>query len=326
MSSRLIKVAVTQAEPVWYDLPATVKKTLHLIAEAASNGARLIAFPECWLPGHPLWIWSNPGDPDLGVNYIKNSPAVDSPEIAAVQACALDNKIAVSLGFSENENNSLYIAQLFIGEDGEIKVHRRKMKPSHMERTVFGDSLAHCLDSVGQLSFARVGGLNCWEHTQPLLKYNSMAQKEEIHVGAWAVNPPHTGGRDLWSTCLEGCHALSSVYAIESGTFVLHCTALISDAAVEKTGTASSLLQFNSGAGASAVFGPDGRRLTELTDPKEETILYADLDMDRILEVRMFADPTGHYSRPDLLWLGVDKTFKSVVREGSGAPEVGVIG
>jgi predicted amidohydrolase len=107
---------------------------------------------------------------------------------------------------------------------------------------------------------------------------------------------------------------------------VLHCTALISDAAVEKTGTTSSLLQFNSGAGASAVFGPDGRRLTELTDPKEETILYADLDMDRILEVRMFADPTGHYSRPDLLWLGVDKTFKSVVREGSSAPEVRIIG
>jgi predicted amidohydrolase len=73
MSSRIIKVAVTQAEPVWYDLPATVKKTLHLIAEAASNGARLIAFPECWLPGHPLWIWyMNPQDMSLGVRSAVN--------------------------------------------------------------------------------------------------------------------------------------------------------------------------------------------------------------------------------------------------------------
>lgn len=129
---------------------------------------------------------------------------MDSPEIAAICAAARDASIAVSLGFSENDNNSLYISQVIIGADGEIKVHRRKMKPTHMERTIFGDASGHCLKAVAQLPFANVGNLSCWEHIQPLLKFNTMAQKEEIHVSAWPSLTPHTGGGDLYSMSAEG--------------------------------------------------------------------------------------------------------------------------
>lgn len=124
--------------------------------------------------------------------------------MSAIRACARENNIAVSLGFAENDNNSLFIAQALIGSDGEIKVHRRKMKPTHMERTIFGDASGHCLKSVAELPFARVGSLNCWEHIQPLLKYNTIAQKEEIHISAWPSVTPHTGGPDLWSMSAEG--------------------------------------------------------------------------------------------------------------------------
>ncbi|ODA81260.1 hypothetical protein RJ55_04224 [Drechmeria coniospora] len=296
-----LRVAVTQAEPVWLDLAGAVEKTCTLIEKAALDGAQLIAFPESRLV-----------DPELNIRYIKNSPTLSSAEIGQIRDCARVNGIAVSLGFSENDNNSLFIAQLLIGLDGEIKVHRRKMKPTHMERTVFGDASGHCLRSVGELPFARVGALNCWEHVQPLLKYNTIAQREEIHVAAWPSLTPHGGGPDLWSMSAEGCQSISRVYAIESATFVRHSTAVISAKGVETLGTEQGFFMSFAGGGGSAIFGPDGSRLSDPVDDTMETILYADLDLDQLLHVRMFADCIGHYSRPDLLWLGVDGTIKSV--------------
>ncbi|KAH7001039.1 carbon-nitrogen hydrolase [Ilyonectria destructans] len=316
-----VRAAVTQAEPVWADLQGAVEKTCKLIDEAASNGAQIVAFPEVWIPGYPAWIWSRLVDFDLNVQYIKNSMAVDSLEMKKIQACARENNIAVSLGFSENENNSIFISQALIGPDGEIKVHRRKMKPTHMERTIFGDASGHCLKSVAQLPFARVGSLACWEHIQPLLKYNTIAQKEEIHVSAWPSVTPHTGGPDLWSMSAEGCQNLSRTYAIESGAFVLHSTALITEKGIKALGTAGGALMSTPGGGSSAVFGPDGRRLSEPVDETTETIIYADLDMDQLVKVKMFADCTGHYSRPDLLWLGVNEEVKLVVRGKEGVVE-----
>lgn len=158
---------------------------------------------------------NRPVDFDVNVKYIKNSLRVASPEMDTIKACARENGIAVSLGFSENDDDSLYIAQVLIGADGEIKVHRRKMKPTHMERTIFGDATGggedgsgSCLVSVAQLPFARVGQLSCWEHIQPLLKFNTISQREQIHVAAWPSVDPHSGsGPDLWSMSAEGKRA-----------------------------------------------------------------------------------------------------------------------
>ncbi|KAK1452891.1 hypothetical protein CPAR01_12739 [Colletotrichum paranaense] len=322
-TSKVVKVAVTQAEPAWIDLPAAVAKTCKLIAEAASNGAQLIAFPECWIPGYPVWIWTRLIDFDLNVKYIKNSLQLDSPEMATIQACAKENNIAVSLGFSENDNHSLFIAQALIGQDGEIKVHRRKMKPTHMERTIFGDASGHCLKSVAELPFARVGSLACWEHIQPLLKYNTIAQKEEIHVSAWPSVTPHSGGGpDMWSMSAEGCHNLSRTYAIESNAFVLHSTALISEKGIAAHSSAGGAIMSTPGGGTSAIFGPDGRRLSEPVDENTETIIYGELDFDAIHRTKMFADCTGHYSRPDLLRLNVDKEIKILVRADGSVAKV----
>lgn len=265
---------------------------------------------------------SRPLDFDLNVKYIKNSLRLRSPEMDTIRASARENGISVSLGFSENEDDSVYIAQALIGPDGEIKVHRRKMKPTHMERTVFGDATGgHCLAGpVAQLPFARVGQLSCWEHIQPLLKFHTLSQGEQIHVGAWPSLTPHSGpkGPDLWSMSAEGCHSLSATYAIEASAFVLHCGAVLTDKAVTANGTSGSPLMGAPGGGVSAVFGPDGRRISEPLGTTEEGIIYADLDLDEITRIRMFAHCTGHYSRPDLLWLGADRSAKGLVREISG--------
>jgi nitrilase len=104
-----------------------------------------------------------------------------------IKQCAAEHGIVVVLGFSENVNDSLYISQAIIDDNGEIRVVRKKMKATQMERTIFGDSFGDCLDSVADTAVGRVGALACWEHLQPLLKYHTYSQREQIHV---AARPP----------------------------------------------------------------------------------------------------------------------------------------
>ncbi|TIA31348.1 carbon-nitrogen hydrolase, partial [Aureobasidium pullulans] len=200
-----VRVAVTQHEPEWLDLQKSVEKTCKIIEEAAVGGAELVTFAEAFIPGYPAWIWTRPLDPVLSTQYIQNSLAVDSDEMRKIQDCAARNKIVVSLGFSENDNNSVYIAQALIDSDGAMLMNRRKLKATHMERTIFGDASGDSLLNVSKTSIGRkVGTLACWEHAQPLLKFNTISQKEEIHCAAWPPIVPHQGGPDLWSLSKEG--------------------------------------------------------------------------------------------------------------------------
>ncbi len=225
--SSTVRVAVIQAEPVWFDLDATAEKTCTLIAEAAAGGAVIVTFPECWIPGYPAWIWSarfarkiryynadfflcraRPVDLDMMSEYMKNSLTVDSAQMRKIRECAATNKIIVVLRFSENRHNSLYISQAIIGTDGEILALRRKIKATHMERTIFGDASADCLNSVVDTDIGRVGALSCWEHIQPLLKYYSYSQREQIHVAAWPPLFNHSGD-ELWSMSRQGKKSIS---------------------------------------------------------------------------------------------------------------------
>ena len=151
------------------------------------------------------WSRARTVDFVLGPKYIKNSLKVDSPEMETIRKAAADYKVNVLLGFAENDGNSVYIAQCLIGKDGEIKMRRRKVKPTHMERTVFGDGSGNSLRNVVEVEgLGRVGALACWEHTQPLLKYHTYLQREEIHIAAWPPLDPHPGGPALWSMSREG--------------------------------------------------------------------------------------------------------------------------
>ena len=120
---------------------------------------------------------------------------------------AREHAIAVVLGFSENDNNSLYISQCIISKTGEIVVKRRKMKPTHMERTLFGDASGASLSNVADLEgVGKAGALSCWEHIQPLLKYHTMGLREQIHVAAWppVYKFPGEKSEGLWSMTAEG--------------------------------------------------------------------------------------------------------------------------
>ena len=259
--------------------------------------------------------------------YIKNSLVVDSAEMQQIVACAAANNITVSLGYSENDGNSLYIGQCLITSSGIIKAKRRKLKATHMERTIFGDASGDSLYNVVDTELGRVGHLACWEHIQPLLKFHTISQREEIHISAWPPVYKHQG-EELWSMSQEGLsyfistlfiswlitrlgtQSLSKTYAAESQAFVLHCSAVLTQKGIDRMNLSSGMLMNTPGGGCSAVFGPDGRQLSENLDSQTEGIVYADLNMDDILKVKAFADCCGHYSRPDLLWLGVDAREK----------------
>lgn len=155
---------------------------------------------------------ARPVDADMVNRYIAASLQINSPEMRHIQSVAKENDIAVSLGFTERDNQSLYIAQALIGADGEIKITRRKIKPTHMERTIFGEGSGSSLQNVVDVpGVGKVGGLTCWEHTQPLLRYHTYSLGEEIHVAAWPPMQPFVEGKNL-SCCVEDGKALGYLH------------------------------------------------------------------------------------------------------------------
>ncbi|KAK1515975.1 uncharacterized protein CCOS01_13173 [Colletotrichum costaricense] len=298
-----LRVAVVQAEPVYFDLKGAVDKTIKLIGEASNQGARLVAFPEVWIPGYPSWIWARGCDIDLVQRYIKSSLRLDSPEMTRICEAAAVHNIDVVLGYSERDGDSLYLGQSYIGADGVIKCSRRKIKPTHMERTVFGDgSGKSLLNVVERPEIGKVGMLCCWEHSQPLLKYHTHSQGEQIHVAAWPAQLPHEEGKGLWSTANQGSLNLSVTYAIEGGCFVLHACAIISSRGVDIMRTHDGDQYYAPGGGKSCVIRPDGKVISEFLPDDQEGLIMADLNMDDILRSKAYLDTQGHYSRPDLLW------------------------
>ncbi|KAL3442230.1 carbon-nitrogen hydrolase [Aspergillus insuetus] len=313
----MVKTAAVQAEPIWFDLKATVAKTCALIKQAASAGAQIVAFPEAFIPGYPTWIWARIMDPALMTRYIANSLTLDSDEMRELRACATENNIVVCLGYSERRGSSLYIGQCTINNDGEIVTARRKLKPVHMEKTVFGDGDGPSLENVAFTDVGRVGVLSCGDHYNPLLVFSTYSQREQIHVSAWPpVVPFHGGdGHTPYSLSSEAVASISSVYSMQAQVFTLHSTGIISEAAIKEFGLENTPLFNTPGGGNARIYAPDGRLLTTDLPPTEEGMVFADLDLDWVVRERALLDNAGHLGKPEVLWLGRDTGVKGAVRE-----------
>lgn len=295
-----IKVAAVQAAPEFLDMQAGVEKAVRLIEEAAHRGAQLIGFPECWIPGYPWWIWldSPAANMKFVAPYHRNAPRADGPEMQAIRDAARLHGIVVVVGYSERDGGSLYIAQQLIGADGSLIAARRKLKATHVERTVFGEGDGSDL-KVYDTPLGRLGALNCWEHLNPLSKYILFAQHEEIHVAAWPSFSVYEGAAYALSPPLNT--ALSQVYAAEGQCFVVAACGLVSDAMLETMcDTPQKRELLKRGGGHAMIFAPDGRPLCEALAPDEEGLLIAELDPDLIPIAKSAADPVGHYSRRDV--------------------------
>ena len=296
------KVAAVQAAPAFLDLARGVTRTVELIEQAAAADVRLLAFPECWLPGYPWWIWLDSTAANLGyiVPYATNALVDGSAELDRIRAAVRKADIFVSLGAAERDHGSLYIAQFLIGPGGELLQKRRKLKPTHMERTVFGEgdgSGIRCVDTT----LGRIGQLNCWEHLQPLLKYAMYADHEQIHVAAWPSFSCYPAAYALGPEVNTGA---SRQYAVEGQCLVVAPCGVVPpamlDRLVHNQAQAELLL---AGGGHARIYGPDGRSLAEPLPPDAEGLLIAEFDPAMITLAKAFADPVGHYARPDVLRL-----------------------
>jgi aliphatic nitrilase len=310
-----VRVAAVQAESAWLDLDAGVEKVVGLIGEAAAGGARLVTFPETFLPGYPWWIWLD--SPAAGMafvpRYAANSMTRDGAELDRIRRAAAEHRIHVVFGFSERAGGSLYMAQAFVADTGELISVRRKLKPTHVERAVFGEGDGSDLQ-VHDTPLGRLGALNCWEHLQPLTKYAMYSQGEEIHVAAWPSFSVYRGAARALGP--EVNTAASLMYAVEGGTFVVAPCGVIGPAALElfcDTDLKRQLLL--PGGGFARIYGPEGSPLAEPLPETEEGILYADLDPALIAIAKSAADPVGHYSRPDVLRLLVNRNPAPTVVE-----------
>jgi len=296
-------LAAIQAAPVLLDRDASAEKACRLIEEAAARGATLAAFGETWLPGYPFFT-NAPRSPlwwKAAAEYLANAVEIPSPTTDLLCAAARRAGIDVVIGVAEldpHTHGTVYCTLLFIGREGKVLGKHRKLKPTHSERTVWGEGDATGL-KVYQRPYARISGLNCWEHQMMLPGYALAAQGTQIHIAAWpgSENGARPAPVSVWTRQL----LLSRAFASQAGAYVIASAGIQSDRDVPDR---YAELGKGTRTGDSFIIDPRGE---VIAGPAEgETILLARGSMEAVMAAKVGADIGGHYSRPDQLQLYVN--------------------
>jgi len=296
------RAAAVQAAPVYLNLEATIEKTCSIIDEAATNGAKLIGFPESFIPGYPWWVWL--GDPNYGSSLFtelyKNAVEIPSISVQKLSESARKNKVYVCVSVNELDGGSLYLTQLWFNPNGDLVGKHRKLKPSGGERLVWGEgdgSTMPCFNTeIGNL-----GGLQCWEHWVPLNLAAMNSLNEQVHVASWPAFFP--GDEALVS--MPPNEVASKYYALSTQTFVLMSTQIHNQEILEKICIHASQREaysglVASGGGHACIIGPNGKIISNQIPADQEGIVYAEIDLEEIINCKYQIDPAGHYSNKSL--------------------------
>ncbi|WP_083913196.1 nitrilase-related carbon-nitrogen hydrolase [Nocardia concava] len=278
-----VRVAAVQAEPSWLRLSDGVEQVVELIEAAATRGARLVAFPEAFLPGYPWWRWidTNQWNVEYSTRCRENSMTRDGAEMRAITEAAAAHGIHVVLGFGERQDRRIYLSQAVIDDSGELLSVRRKAGLNSVERKIFASGTPN-LPAVHHTPIGKYGALSGQENQRPLLTRALRADEEQIHVAAWPANPDGDApGPDSSTT-------VSRMYALEVGAFVLAPAAIVSDAAWGGMPRPRTIGR----TGRSRIYGADGTEVVTALNEGEEGILYADL------EIGASTADTPHYESP----------------------------
>ncbi|MBU2995508.1 carbon-nitrogen hydrolase family protein [Cellulophaga baltica] len=309
----LLKVALAQISPVWLNKGATLVKIKTSIENAASEKAELIVFGEALLPGYPFWLaltngaaWDLKVNKEIHAHYVRNSIQVEAGELDSVCALAKKHNIAIYLGIMERAKDrgghSIYCSLVYINELGEIKSVHRKLQPTYDERLTWAPGDGNGL-KVHPLKEFTVGGLNCWENWMPLPRTALYGLGENLHIAVWPGNENNT--KDI-----------TRFIARESRSYVISVSSLMSKKDFpEGTPHLDKILEKSPevlGNGGSCIAGPDGEWLVEPV-LYAEGLIYHTLDFNLVYEERQNFDPVGHYSRPDVTKLTVNRERQSTV-------------
>ena len=295
-----IRVAAVQIAPDLDSCSGTLDRVLNAIGEAAGKGAKLVVFPETFIPWYPYFSFVHP--PMLtGAEHIRlyeNAVVVPGSVTEAVTAAARRHGVVIVLGVNERDHGSLYNAQLVFDADGSLKLKRRKLTPTFHERMIWGQGDGAGLKVV-DTAVGRIGALACWEHYNPLARYALMAQHEEIHVAQFP-------GSLVGPIFADQIEVTIRHHALESGCFVVNATGWLTEDQIARISPDEKMRRGLRGGCMTAIVSPEGAHLVPpLTEG--EGILTADLDMGLIVKRKRMMDSVGHYARPELMSLTLDQ-------------------
>ena len=312
MTYKTFQVAAVQASPVFMDRKATVEKACRLIAEAANNGARLVVFPETFIPTYPDWIWFVPPgqialNQQLYGELMDQSVSIPSPATDDLCQAARDAGIFVSIGINERNDNasggSLFNTNILIDPDGNLFSRHQKLVPTVSERTVWAYGDPSTLE-VHDTKIGKLGGLICHENYMPLPRYSLYARGIEIYLA-----PTYDEG-ETWQSTLRHIGKEGRVYVVGC-CMVLRKEDVLSHFPQLEPYYKDVAEWINTG--NSMITDPDGNILAGPLS-KEEGILYADVDPTVIRNTRWNLDVAGHYARPDAFQLTMRSTPTPILR------------
>lgn len=309
-----LSVGLAQISPVWLNKEATIEKIKSYISDAATQDCELVVFGESILPGYPYWLSFTNGaafnsqiQKEIHAHYIKNSLQIEAGDLDAICQLCKEKNIATYIGTIERAANrgghSLYCSLVYIDATGTIQSVHRKLQPTYEERLTWSPGDGHGL-TVHPLKGFTLGGLNCWENWMPLPRAALYAQGENVHVA-------------VWPGAVRNTHDTAPFIAKESRSYSIAVSGIMKKEDVPSDTPHYDLMMEHMpdlmSDGGSCIANPDGTWLIEPIQ-YEEGLFTATLDMQSVLEERQNFDPSGHYSRPDVTQLVLNRERQSVLK------------
>lgn len=313
MINDTLTLGLAQIAPVWLDKEKTTLKIINHIGSAKSKGCELVVFGEALLPGYPFWVeltdgatFNSPVQKEIFAYYMSQAVNISAGELDTICECCKINSIAVAVGTIEKAQDrgghSLYCSLVYINANGEIESVHRKLMPTYEERLVWSPGDGHGL-RVHQLGAFTVGALNCWENWMPLARTALYALGEDLHIAIWPGSKRNTDD-------------ITRFIAKESRSYVVSVAGLMRKSDINDKVPQAGLIRQNSpewlADGGSCVASPDG---TWLLEPQTDTedLFVVTIDHAKVRQERQNFDPVGHYSRPDVTQLHVNRKRQNIL-------------